>query len=132
MNNNPSLLRSILTCQCPKCRKSPLFTHKDFRKPSKLFTMHKHCQRCGQTFEPEPGFYFGAMFISYALNTALFIAVWVLYYRFSESLSIFTLLAIMGTAAVIFLPLFFRWSRSIWIAIFVPFTRKSQSVESTS
>jgi uncharacterized protein (DUF983 family) len=27
--------------------------------------MHKACQVCGQKTEPEPGYYFGAMFISY-------------------------------------------------------------------
>ncbi|WP_169719281.1 DUF983 domain-containing protein [Algoriphagus mannitolivorans] len=89
--------------------------------------MNKSCPTCSQTFEPEPGFYFGAMFISYAFNTTLFIAVWVLYSNLTEDFSILTLLAIMGISAVVFLPLFFRWSRAIWISIFVPFEKKSQS-----
>ncbi len=27
--------------------------------------MHERCAQCAQNFEPEPGYYFGAMFISY-------------------------------------------------------------------
>lgn len=27
--------------------------------------MHEKCSHCAQSFEPEPGYYFGAMFVSY-------------------------------------------------------------------
>jgi uncharacterized protein (DUF983 family) len=32
---------------------------------SEPLNMHEKCDHCGQLFEPEPGYYFGAMFISY-------------------------------------------------------------------
>lgn len=49
--------------KCPRCRKADLFV-----KPflfSKPLAMHEKCSHCEQNFEPEPGYYFGAMFISY-------------------------------------------------------------------
>ncbi|MFT7032909.1 MAG: hypothetical protein ACJA2S_001410 [Cyclobacteriaceae bacterium] len=33
--------------------------------------MYKKCTVCNLTFEPEPGFYYGAMFISYAISMAM-------------------------------------------------------------
>src|SRR5437868_6395125 len=35
--------------------------------------MPEHCPECGQPYYPEPGFYFGALFTSYALSVGLFI-----------------------------------------------------------
>lgn len=37
--------------------------------------MHDNCSHCGQSFQPEPGYYFGAMFVSYIWTgwTCLFI-----------------------------------------------------------
>ena len=32
--------------------------------------MHKNCPNCSFKFEKEPGFFFGAMFINYALGAA--------------------------------------------------------------
>ncbi len=91
--------------------------------PLKFHQMNTHCAGCGQSFEPEPGFYFGAMFVSYGLNTAFFIAVWMLLALLVEDYSLSTVLILMGLTVIVFLPLTFRLSRSIWIAIFVPFQK---------
>lgn len=55
--------KSMWKYKCPRCRQGDLFI-----KPLKLsdpLAMPKQCQHCGQKTEPEPGFYFGAMYISY-------------------------------------------------------------------
>ena len=58
-----NLVSSIWNYKCPKCRKGDLFVAPfDFKNP---LNMHEKCSHCGQLFEPEPGYYFGAMFISY-------------------------------------------------------------------
>ncbi|WP_232825715.1 DUF983 domain-containing protein [Algoriphagus litoralis] len=85
--------------------------------------MHKNCERCGQSFDPEPGFYFGAMFVSYGINTALFIGVWVLLSIFVKDYSLTVLLSLLGITVILFLPLTYRISRAIWIAIFVRFQK---------
>lgn len=91
--------------------------------PLKFHKMNSHCPVCGQSFEPEPGFYFGAMFVSYGLNTALFIGVWVLLALLVEDYSLSTVLILLALTVVVFLPFTFRLSRSIWIAIFVRFQK---------
>lgn len=58
-----NLLSSIWNYKCPRCRKGDLFVAPfQMNKP---LNMHEKCSHCEQRFEPEPGYYFGAMFISY-------------------------------------------------------------------
>ncbi|WPR75399.1 DUF983 domain-containing protein [Algoriphagus sp. NG3] len=83
--------------------------------------MNKSCSNCGQPFEPEPGYYFGAMFISYAINTALFITAWVALSIIKPDYSLSLLLSLLGLTVLIFLPFIYRVSRSIWISIFVKY-----------
>jgi hypothetical protein len=98
--------------------------------PLKFHQMNSHCSVCGQSFDPEPGFYFGAMFVSYGLNTALFIGVWVLLALLVEDYSLSTILVLLALTVVVFLPITFRLSRSIWIAIFVRFQKAPSALAS--
>lgn len=123
-SKNNSTLKSILSCKCPKCHHGKMFDKGLISKPSSLFRMKARCEFCNQSFEPEPGFYFGAMFISYAFNTALFILTWILVTLLIPDYSLITLLISISIAALLALPLIFRLSRSIWIAFFVPFNKK--------
>jgi len=104
-----------------------MFLKGELFNPTKFSVMNKNCSHCGQSFEPEPGYYFGAMFISYAINTALFISVWVSLALLRDDYSLTLLLIILGVAAIVFLPFIYRISRSIWIAIFIPFERKKST-----
>jgi hypothetical protein len=76
--------------------------------------MHRNCPYCGSTLEPEPGFYFGAMFVSYALSVALFITMWlVLYLLWDPSDMMYVI--VIGLGAVIFTPISFRFSRILYL-----------------
>ena len=114
-------LSSMLTLHCPKCRKGPLFKSGQISKPGSLFVMHSACPHCKQSFEPEPGFYFGAMFVSYGINTALFITAWVALLFIYPNYSLSLLLGILVAVVLLSLPFSFRLSRSIWLALFVRF-----------
>lgn len=74
---------------------------------------------------PEPGYYFGAMFVSYAINAAFFIAVWLGMYLLMDEVSLTAM--IIALLAVIFglLPITFRLSRVLWIYIFVRYQQNS-------
>jgi len=68
-----NVFSSIYNYKCPKCRKGDLFVAPfDFKDPLK---MNKECAHCGQNFEPEPGYYFGAMFISYGWTVWTIMAI---------------------------------------------------------
>jgi len=82
--------------------------------------MPAECDKCGQDFEPETGFYLGAMYVSYALTIALNVAIFVALLVFQcYSLTNFFIAA--GIFLVITLPYVFKISRSIWIAMMVKY-----------
>lgn len=82
--------------------------------------MHERCSICGQKFEPELGFYYGAMFISYVFIAFLSLLI--------AGTSVFLLklsVEVSFTILIAFLVLIFFWnlrlSRSIWIHVIVKY-----------
>ncbi len=65
----------MLRNRCPQCGQSYLFKEPNAHKLRTTAHMHKACTACGEDFEREPGFYFGAAYVSYALTVALWVAV---------------------------------------------------------
>ena len=123
-----SKLYSILSFKCPRCRQGSLFVSKSAYS-TKLGAMHKTCEFCEQRFEPEPGFYFGAAYVSYGLTVALWVAWYVALETF-EALGMFTwsfeedaMAFLIGgiVLLLLLLPLIYRLSRSIWISMFVSY-----------
>jgi uncharacterized protein (DUF983 family) len=106
---------SMFNLKCPKCHEGDLFPTGSFSL-NKPFDMYDNCQHCGQDFMPEPGFYYGAMFISY-IFTGWFCILFVLFVHWvldwSTALSFAALIAIMA----IFFVHIFRLARSIWLNI---------------
>lgn len=125
-----STLKSIYQCKCPRCHKGDMFLRGKLLNPAKFSIMNKSCAHCGQSFEPEPGYYFGAMFVSYGINTALFITAWVALTVIKPDYSLSLLLSLLGITVLIFLPFIYRVSRSIWIAIFISY--KGEDIPSSS
>lgn len=82
--------------------------------------MPHHCEYCKQRFEPEPGFYFGAMFLSYILSGWLLLLptlLLVFYFKWSVTASIGIVLLF---SALIYFRLL-RSSRSLWLHINVKY-----------
>lgn len=116
-----SKLYSIVNFKCPRCHEGDMFPSGTLYSFSKFDKMNNTCQNCGQSFEPEPGYYFGAMFISYALNAALFIAIWLIMTYIDEDISLIWIVAVIIVLSIFLLPYIFRMSRAIWINIFVSY-----------
>jgi hypothetical protein len=76
--------------------------------------MHEKCPHCGADFQNEPGFYYGAMFVSYAITVAIFVACWVaLRVLVDPSIGMYMLVIVI--ASIIFAPINFRLSRITWL-----------------
>ena len=70
-----STVQSILRQRCPRCRAGTIFRYSIFRGFPK---MHDRCPVCDLKFDREPGYFLGAMYVSYALGiviVALFAAL---------------------------------------------------------
>jgi hypothetical protein len=85
--------------------------------------MPEHCPVCGQSFEIEPGFWYGTGFVSYALSVAVSVATfiaWKVLIGFSlEDNRLFWWMAVNGVLLVVIQPLLMRISRTIWLNFFV-------------
>jgi len=118
-----TLLGSILSKNCPRCRSSKLFIEPMML--NKPLDMNDRCPVCGQNFMPEPGFYYGAMFVSYLISSFFFLfvaGVTIIYFDFTVE---------GAFALIIFLGLFFyfwllRVSRSIWIHIMIKYDKTAK------
>jgi uncharacterized protein (DUF983 family) len=63
-----STFNDILHQRCPRCRVGKIFPHSIFLGFPK---MHEDCSVCHLRFEREPGYFLGAMYISYGLGVLL-------------------------------------------------------------
>jgi uncharacterized protein (DUF983 family) len=113
-----SALAGILTMRCPKCREGKMFPEGTLYT-TRFMKMNDRCACCGQSFMPEPGYYFGAMFVSYAINAAFFIAVWLGMYLLMDEITIAAMIIALLVIVLGLLPVTFRLSRVLWIYIFI-------------
>ena len=112
MINSPTF-KAIIKEKCPRCHKGDLFVSSPY-KLSRFTKMNKQCDQCAQTFDPEPGFYFGAMYIAYALLVALSVTSWVaLYVLFDPGFTAYVVVIV--SLNILLLPLIFRYSRTIFL-----------------
>jgi hypothetical protein len=88
--------------------------------------MNDRCACCGQSFMPEPGYYFGAMFVSYGINAAFFITVWLGMYIFMDEITMSSMIVALLVIVFGLLPVTFRLSRVLWIYIFVRYQGAQQ------
>jgi uncharacterized protein (DUF983 family) len=83
----------------------------------KFSVMNKNCPVCGLDFMPEPAYYFGAMYFSYANQVAVIVGVYLLLkFTIDPGLWTYMLGVIIGTLLI--LPWNFRMSRLAWINLF--------------
>jgi uncharacterized protein (DUF983 family) len=121
-------LYSILNFKCPRCHEGDLFPKGTLYNPGKFSEMHPSCSCCGQSFEPEPGYYYGAMFVSYALSTAIFIGVWIALSFFVEEITLPMMVGVILIVVIGLMPINFRLSRALWINIFIRYEGPCASI----
>jgi uncharacterized protein (DUF983 family) len=115
-----NLLYSIAHLKCPRCHKGDVFQDRNAYHLRKLALMHEACRYCGQKFTPETGFYLGATYVSYAFSVALVVLVaGILYLCWGADFPIGLLAILAGALSIILTPLIIRYSRIIWLNIFV-------------
>ena len=115
-------LYSILTGSCPKCHRESMYINKNGYILSDTLKMHERCSNCNTKYKIEPSFFFGSMYVSYAVGIAFAIATFVISYVFLKANVNITFISIIVTM-VVFLPIILRLSRNIWINIFVNYDK---------
>ena len=80
--------------------------------------MHTYCPNCELRFEVEPGFFIGAMYISYAMSLGVFFIVSALIYTLFDNPDFYFYVIGIPFAVLILLPVMFRYSRVIFLHLF--------------
>ena len=112
---------SILTGSCPSCHKESMYKDTNPYRISKLFDMRERCSHCGLKYKMEPSFFFGAMYVSYAVGIAFAVAAFVISFLMIGASLLNTFIAIVVTL-VVFLPVIIRLSRNIWVNFFIQYS----------
>lgn len=118
-----SKLYSIFALKCPRCHEGETFETGSWSFV-KSFDMHQRCPKCRLNYFPEPGYYYGAMFISYIWTgwfCLLFVALfhWIL--GWSQTAA-FGLLIVFLAVNFVYI---FRISRLMWINLNVKYDPKA-------
>lgn len=108
---------SIMGCKCPRCREGDIFINK-YSYSYGFGKMHDYCPSCGFKYDMEQGFFYGAMYISYAIGVTITVPL-VILLTWLTDLTIFQKTMICMGSLVLLLPVMFRYSRSAWLHIFV-------------
>ncbi|MCA6073622.1 DUF983 domain-containing protein [Fulvivirga sedimenti] len=107
---------AILSGKCPRCREGDMFKY-PLVNVFKATSMHENCPVCGLRYEVEPGFFFGAMYISYAFSVALFTTIAVALSVLGD-FPVYVYAISIVVAVVVLFPLMFRYSRILFLHLF--------------
>ncbi len=111
-----NLILNIINEKCPKCGQGHVF--KQHVNLMKLPVMNDVCEKCNYRYDREPGYFLGAMYISYGFAVLQGILTFsVLYFLFpfvstlSKTLIVISVITILGRKN-------YKLSRVIYIHIF--------------
>jgi len=120
---------SILFNKCPKCHTGSFWASNNPLRNMFFSTENtcKTCENCSLTYELEIGFWYGAMYVSYALSVAVMVLFWTLTNFFYPQINIFNEILIIVIAILLISPLNYHLSRLIWINFFVKYIPKDSN-----
>lgn len=110
-------LYSILKLKCPQCHEGSFLERRvyDFSAFTKV---RKNCPNCGLNYRLEPSFYYGSMYVAYALGVAVMVAIIALNLLLFETFSFLTAFGMIVGAIIILSPLINALAKIIWANFF--------------
>lgn len=115
-----NMLYSIFKMKCPQCHEGDFFVSSpyDFKNSGKI---HEKCSECGCEYSKEPGFYYGAMYVSYGLGVASLVASFILTYLVYPQASVWVYITVIIATIVLLSPLLYALSKIIWANMFIKY-----------
>jgi uncharacterized protein (DUF983 family) len=100
------ILLALVMQRCPVCHSGRVF--------SGWTTMNENCPTCNLHFEREPGYFMGAMYVSYGMSVGLILLLTILIHLvLVDDLSWSVLIAAVLYIPVV--PFTWRYSRILWM-----------------
>lgn len=109
-----SLGAAMLQGKCPSCREGNIFPAKilSYRK---LTEVNHKCPNCAAVLTPEPDFFYGAMYISYAFSVALMVTVFTVINILVDHAPLSTYLVTIVISNSLLLPPMLRYSKVLYL-----------------
>ncbi|MFY9310235.1 MAG: DUF983 domain-containing protein [Bacteroidia bacterium] len=117
-----NILYSVLWNKCPRCHKGDVFKTNNPYNLKKFDKMYETCFCCSERYEREPGYFYGAMYVSYGLMVGWFVITWATN-TFIVEASTEAYLIFLSVTVVFFTPLTFRISRLLWMNMFTKYDK---------
>ncbi len=117
-------LYSIFTGTCPRCHLERMYVNKNPFVYSETLKMHERCSHCNTKYKIEPSFFYGSMYVSYAVGIVFAFIAFTFSYGVFDSGRNIAFGSIIITL-VICLPIILRLSRNIWINFFMKYDHSS-------
>ena len=99
-------VKAVLALRCPRCLEGKVWR--------RFLSMNTACPVCGLMFEREPGYFTGAMVVSYALAVPALGAMVIALMTFGR-LDAVPALIIGDAMYLVLVPFIFRHSRVVWL-----------------
>ena len=120
-----SKMYSVLYNKCPRCHIGRFWASNNPFK--NMFSSYeetcKTCDNCCLFYELETGFWYGSMYVSYAISVAVMVLFWSLTTFFFPIINIFNEILIIVLAILLVSPVNYHLSRLIWINFFIKYIR---------
>ncbi|MGE8378599.1 hypothetical protein D3C87_573180 [compost metagenome] len=113
-----SKFHAMIHSKCPRCHVGKVFEGKVYSLRKQQ--MNDVCPHCGVKYEVEPGYFYAAMYVSYALSVAEIVSVSVAIAILTGSESPWFYLAGLAVTILIFAPFNFRYARLILLHFLTP------------
>jgi len=107
-NRATAIALRAVSLRCPRCGQTPLFRG--------WFSMARECALCGLVFERAQGYFVGAIYINYAVSSVIAVGGFFVLWAWFD-LPTRWQFAIWVPFLIVFPLWFFRYSRSLWLAI---------------
>jgi uncharacterized protein (DUF983 family) len=126
---DPSKLNAMINARCPHCHEGRLFKYKWWNLLN-FAQMHENCPHCDVRYEVEPGFFYGAMYISYAFTVGIMLIGGLIVFNFFNDPPAMGYVVPITIFSLIMVPFNFRTARVIFIHLFSGISYEQESINS--
>jgi uncharacterized protein (DUF983 family) len=107
---------AIIEGKCPRCQSGKMFKHNAVSKS--FMQMFDDCPVCGLHFEIEPGFFWGAMYVSYAFTVAIMIILGLAVLYIGNDPDFWVYIGVIIPTFILAAPFTYRYARIFMIHYF--------------
>ena len=117
-----SKIYSMITGACPKCHQESMYVNKNPYVLSDTLKMNERCSHCNTKYKIEPSFFYGSMYVSYAVGIIFAAIAFTITYGMLGTSVFVGFISIIATM-IFCLPIILRLSRNIWINFFLNYDK---------